>query len=124
MAALRVEHEFYAPALDPVSGHDQTEPRMVHQFGEGVFLRVFPHLVLHPTALSRFADTATAIQGGRFCRKRGSVTARPQHRLTSMITAEISRLPGSAKWSGCSVASSVDVLGQFIVCDGKPLSAF
>jgi hypothetical protein len=34
MAAWRVEHEFYAPALDPVSGHDQTESRMIQQLGK------------------------------------------------------------------------------------------
>jgi hypothetical protein len=33
---------------------------MIDQLGEGVFLRFFPHLVLHPTAVSRVADTATA----------------------------------------------------------------
>jgi hypothetical protein len=37
-ATVRIEHEFYAPALDPVSGHDQTESRMVHQLRERVFL--------------------------------------------------------------------------------------
>jgi hypothetical protein len=33
---------------------------MVDQLGEGIFLRFFPHLLLHRTAVSRIADTTFA----------------------------------------------------------------
>jgi hypothetical protein len=42
MAALRIEHEFNAPAPDPVSGHDQTEPRMIHHFRRARIPAVLP----------------------------------------------------------------------------------